>query len=59
MIKEFVDRYMENKEQLREKLTAIYRESYCCPEYSDIVRAVVEVIHEGIGDPNPSVIHEI
>ena len=54
MIKEYIDKYMENKE----KLIATLSESHP-GEYKDLVKIIVELLHDGYGTPDPEKIHEI
>ena len=57
MIKEFVQKWEENKDKVR----AVFAEKH--PDsYADIVRAVIEILHDedfGYGTPDPNRIHEI
>lgn len=53
MIQEFVDRFMENKEKLRERFSLSHP-----GRYEDIVKSVVEIItDDGYGAIDPTRIH--
>lgn len=63
MIQEFVERFEKNKDKVREMLASHKRhydwgESWEI-EYKDIVKAVITVLHDGYGCPDPENIHEI
>ena len=57
MIQEFVERFEKNKDKVREMLASHKRhydwgESWEI-EYKDIVKAVITVLHDGYGCPDP------
>jgi hypothetical protein len=54
MIEEFVKIWEESKEELRESFLESEPSSY-----NDIVKRVIELIHAGHGDPDPTNIHVI
>ena len=55
MIKKFVKRFMQNKQQLREKFAGSHPD-----EYVDIVKAVISSIGASeYGEPSPERIHQI
>lgn len=54
MIQEFVDRFMERKETLEEELALKHPD-----DYEDLVQAVIKLISDGYGGPDPENIHTI
>lgn len=54
MIQKFIDKFMENKHVLQKKFSKKHPD-----DYIDIVRAVVEILHDDYGTPDPERIHEI
>lgn len=62
MIQEFVDRFMDRKPEIRERLRQFGKNDWRGIEYKDIVRIVVENITESNSyppTPDPYRIHEI
>lgn len=61
MIKDFVDRFMEGKDDLRSRLAGYEKYGWWEIEYRDIVREVIATIGDDdmYGDPDPDRVHEI
>lgn len=55
----FIERFDNKRNEIKETLTFLLDTCKDDINYSDIVRIVIDAIHEDDGDPNPNVIHEI
>lgn len=55
----FVERFDNKKNEIKETLAFLLDTCKDDIDYSDIVRIVIDAIHEDDGDPNPNAIHEI
>lgn len=55
----FIERFDNKRNEIKETLAFLLDTCKDNIDYEDIVRIVIDSIHEGNGDPNPNVIHEI
>lgn len=55
----FVERFDNKRNEIKETLAFLLDTCKDDIDYSDIVRIVIDAIHEDDGDPNPNAIHEI
>lgn len=55
----FVERFDNKRNEIKETLAFLLDTCKDDIDYSDIVRIVIDAIHEDNGDPNPNAIHEI
>lgn len=55
----FIERFDNKRNEIKETLAFLLDTCKYGIDYSDIVRVVIDAIHEDNGDPNPNVIHEI
>lgn len=55
----FVKRFDNKRNEIKETLAFLLDTCKDDIDYSDIVRIVIDAIHEDDGDPNPNALHEI
>lgn len=55
----FIERFDSKRDEIKENLSFMLDACKYGIDYSDIVRIVIDAIHEDDGDPNPDTISEI
>ena len=55
----FIERFDNKRHEIKEYLASLLDICKNDIDYDDIVRIVIDAIHEGHGDPNPEAIHAI
>lgn len=55
----FIERFDNKRNEIKEALTFLLDTCEYGVDYEDIVRIVIDAIHEDDGDPDPNAIHEI
>ena len=55
----FIERFDNKRNEIKEHLAFLLDTCKYDIDYSDIVRIVIDAIHEDYGDPNPNAISEI
>jgi len=59
MEKELITRFDTKRDEIKSKLAILLEEKDWNIEYIDIVRIVIEAVHNGYGTPDPETIHQI